>query len=1563
MAKKVEKQLSKKMKPIRIGLSALILSSYLVSLSPVVEATVVDSSKTNETQLADIDNEKMESDSTEEVVSPEKSEGEDSSIEESNSQVEESEPSLPSEEDVSENLDEQEKASEDVPVKNEDLSIQEEADDSLKSEENENSINEAAETEEIETNGLLMNADFSKIESKTDQWTGNKPQNWTLWIPSNITTTDYVAEVSEEGQLVLASETDPFRAAVYQDLEVTGGERYKLTFDVKTEDKVSFARIRIMEKKGDEQITSWYTTNYHGTNDWQTVEKTFTVSPDADNIRVELFFEEGTGTVWYDNVQVEPQEVVEVPEEDAVEESIGLTEKGIYLTQNKEYEYVIKDTSIAENKNGLIYPNSIGSTTVEIVNEAGEIVREIPLEITPYMESSFDELLQTWNGINAGNDYFDSANSTMLEQNNKLDHTVEQIVADYQENANEDYLWSDVTDYTLSPSLTTSYRKLESVAKQITQPESVFYQSEPAVRMVKESLKWLHDKVYNVDSEINGNWWDYEIGTPRAINNTLSLMRPYFSQEEIIKYTDPINKFVPDPYYFRSTQTPFKALGGNLIDMGRVKIIQGALREDDSIVKEAIESLSQAFQFTESGEGFYKDGSYIDHTNVAYNGAYGNVMIDGLSQLLPVVLQTGYLDESKLDTLYQFIDRAFLPLMYKGEMMELTRGRSISRVTNEPHIAGGEVIRGIMRIAEVSDPSIQSRLYSIVKTFVEQDTYYDIFNSLSSYKDIHLMQEILKDDAIQTIQRETSLNIFNNMDKVTYQNSEKDFAIGISMYSDLTQNFEYMNDENARGWHTADGAIYFYNDDLSHYSDNYWPTVNAQFLPGTTVVLEDRENGSGQTTLPSAFVGGTKLDENSATVAMDFTNWNETLSAKKSWFILGDKIVFLGSDINHNSESPAVTTIENRKLNSEESYEIYVNGEKLNISEGNPVAQNASSLLISNPNNPDMNIGYAFLEDTEINILNETRTGSWKEINASQPDTPYANEFMTVYQDHKTENDTYAYVMYPNITSEELNKTSNDKQIKVLRNDKLIQAVYDKGAEKWGVVLYENEPFEVEDGLRLEEQGVYSISSEKDHYSVSYYDPINNVNDEYTIEKSSEEEKQPVVSYSTHVQSDGWLNAVKNGEISGTEGAAKRLEAIKVSLADLPYEGSVEYQTHVQSDGWIDWVKDGEMSGTEGQAKRLEAIRIKLTGEMAEHFDIYYRVHSQTYGWLDWAKNGEEAGTEGLAKRLEAVEIRLVKKGEAAPGNTENSFITSKPVVTYSTHVQSVGWQGEVSNGQMSGTQGQALRLEGIRLNASDPAYEGGLEYRTHIQSVGWQDWRKDGELSGTEGQARRLEAIQIRLNDEMAKQYDVYYRVHAQTFGWMSWAKNGEAAGTEGLAKRLEGIEVVLVKKGEKAPGNTARPHVKSNPNVNYTTHIEKSGWQKTVSNGTLSGTTGKALRLEGIMININDPSLSGDIQYRTHVQSEGWQGWKQDWQLSGTQGKARRLEAIQIKLTDEMAQFYDVYYRVHAESYGWLGWAKNGESAGTEGLAKRLEGIEVKLVLKGNKAPGSTQKTFIKK
>ena len=337
--------------------------------------------------------------------------------------------------------------------------------------------------------------------------------------------------------------------------------------------------------------------------------------------------------------------------------------------------------------------------------------------------------------------------------------------------------------------------------------------------------------------------------------------------------------------------------------------------------------------------------------------------------------------------------------------------------------------------------------------------------------------------------------------------------------------------------------------------------------------------------------------------------------------------------------------------------------------------------------------------------------------------------------------------------------------------------------------------------------GKYNSSSMYAYASKQYIKKINTGTSGLNGGNTIPDTKKTGVIYSTHIQSDGWQASKANGEISGTTGEAKRIEAIKIQLSNIGYTGSVQYSTHVQSNGWKNWVSDGTIGGTTGEAKRMEAIRIRLTGEAANHYDIYYRVHTQTYGWLDWAKNGEIAGTTDGARRMEAIQIKLVSKGSQAPGSTVQAYV--QPLTQYSAHLQTYGWKESVYGGGYAGTTGEAKRMEAFRLKLTDQKYSGEIKYRAHVQSSGWQDWKTNNAVAGTVGAAKRMEAIRIELTGKMAQMYDVYYRVHAETYGWLDWAKNGEIAGTTGCAKRLECIQVVLVKKGAAAPGNTQKTHV----------------------------------------------------------------------------------------------------------------------------------------------------------
>lgn len=490
----------------------------------------------------------------------------------------------------------------------------------------------------------------------------------------------------------------------------------------------------------------------------------------------------------------------------------------------------------------------------------------------------------------------------------------------------------------------------------------------------------------------------------------------------------------------------------------------------------------------------------------------------------------------------------------------------------------------------------------------------------------------------------------------------------------------------------------------------------------------------------------------------------------------------------------------------------------------------------------------------------------------------------------------------------------------------------------------------------LNNQQQYHLSSNDEENTVIEKKDEND--NSASIESTEIQSIEPMIKYSTHVQDIGWTNYVNDGMKSGTEGQAKRLEAIKINLITGSYQGDILYKTHVQDLGWMDLVNNNQISGTEGKSKRLEAIKIQLSGDIANYYDVYYRVHIQDKGWLDWASNGQPAGSETYGYRLEAIEIKLVKKGEQVPTNTETPFLIPGNVY-YSTHVQDKGWLQNVGDGVIGGTTNQEKRLEAIKISLNDAIFNGNIEYSTHVQNIGWTKYVANGAVSGTVGQNKQVEAIKIRLTGDIANYYDLYYRTHIQNAGWLDWAKNDEIAGSEGFSYRMEAIQIQLVPKGTDAPGDTTRPNLTFG-NVEYRTHLEGDGWINTVSNGTTCGAIGQSKRMEAFKVTLGNNQFSGNIEYSSHVQDIGWMDYVANGEVSGTEGQLKRLEALKIRLSGEVANYYDVYYRVYAQDFGWLGWTCNDRVAGTTNGSFRLEAIQIKLYPK-NTGPGVDKKSVI--
>ncbi|MDM6409090.1 hyaluronate lyase, partial [Staphylococcus aureus] len=111
--------------------------------------------------------------------------------------------------------------------------------------------------------------------------------------------------------------------------------------------------------------------------------------------------------------------------------------------------------------------------------------------------------------------------------------------------------------------------------------------------------------------------------------NTLILLNDQFSNEEKKKFTAPIKTFAPkSDEILSSVGKAEPAKGGNLVDIAKVKLLESIIEEDKDMMKNSIDSFNKVFTYVQDSatdkerNGFYKDGSYIDHKDVPYTGAY-----------------------------------------------------------------------------------------------------------------------------------------------------------------------------------------------------------------------------------------------------------------------------------------------------------------------------------------------------------------------------------------------------------------------------------------------------------------------------------------------------------------------------------------------------------------------------------------------------------------------------------------------------------------------------------------------------------------------------------------------------------------------------------------------------------------------------------------------------------------------------------------------------------------------------------------------------------------------------
>ncbi|MWA15012.1 polysaccharide lyase 8 family protein [Streptomyces sp. BA2] len=624
-------------------------------------------------------------------------------------------------------------------------------------------------------------------------------------------------------------------------------------------------------------------------------------------------------------------------------------------------------------------------------------------------------------------------------------------------------LWADLSPAKDPGNFGQSYTRLRTIATAWATPGTSLSDSAEAADTLLEALRFLHTDAYNPGRPESGNWWFWEIGAPRALMDTCVLLREKVPAADLAKYVSTVAKFCPDPDRRTNAQT-LSETGANRADKAVIVALRGLLAKDAATLALARDGLSDVrdkgrnslFTYVTSGDGFYEDGSFVQHGSVAYTGTYGSVLLGSAGQLIALLADSEWaVTDPKTSVLYEAVDRTFSPVVFDGLMMDAVRGRATSREKAPDHKDGAAAITNILQLANGAPAAYAERWRALAKGWIRRNKTHP-YLSLVGVPALARAKAVLDDPAVPATDRLTGHFAFADMDRVVHR--RPGWALTLSLSSKRIAAYEAGNGENLHGWYTGDGMAYLYDgDDLGQFGDGFWATVDPYRLPGTTVDTRKRADigtggGTGTYRPKNAVAGGAVLDGRFGASAMELLADGSTLRARKAWFFLDNAVIALGADITASDGRTIETVVENRNLYEDGAPRLTVDGRRKPSHTGW-----SAPLPGARWAHLDGTGGYVFPDDPaqpspgqdgpRLNALRETRTGTWRAINTGA-DTggstaPVTRRYLTLWLDHGVSPaaSSYAYVLLPGASATATAVWARSRPVRIVANNATAQAV------------------------------------------------------------------------------------------------------------------------------------------------------------------------------------------------------------------------------------------------------------------------------------------------------------------------------------------------------------------------------------------------------------------------------------------------------------------------------------------------------------------------------------------
>ncbi|QYR20975.1 polysaccharide lyase 8 family protein [Paenibacillus sp. sptzw28] len=646
----------------------------------------------------------------------------------------------------------------------------------------------------------------------------------------------------------------------------------------------------------------------------------------------------------------------------------------------------------------------------------------------------YDGMRNRYRDLLTGGTAFDPADPLLSAKIGQIVSTAEQYWHSMDKNPSRTNLWSGLNNGLNGFHVRDSYWRLRAMALGYQVKGSSLQGNEELAADITAGLEWLNANWYSTATGEPGNWFEWKVTVPFYLLDTSILLYEKIPAVSLSSYTAAIDK-----HRLHQGSADANGLWGT-----KILMLNNILKKNGAGLNAVKTTTEDALKYkSTNGNGFFDDGSYIDHTGTnspgtpgypgnPYNAGYGRGFYNSVAEIIYVVAGTAWdINRLKKQVIYEWTENAFAPFLYKGGVMSFVQGREISRPNAQEHVIGHDILESIILLAQGSDPAHKTRMEQFVKYHVKADTFrpFDLDVSIFTLTKVNsIISNVASPGGLSTHRT------FARMDRVVH--SRRGYAFGVAMNGHVI-NYEYINAENLHGWHYGQGATYLYNNDLGAYDQEYHPTVNAHRLAGTTV--QQNKNSNFHPNM-SKWAGGADLGEFGA-AGMELAPNGESLTAKKSWFMFDNEIVAIGSGISSSDGLPVETIVENRMLNEAGSNALTVNGAVYPASLGwSATMTGVNWMHLRGTASSGADIGYYFPGSPTLQGVREERSGKWSDINRNTGvtgdagSTVHKRNYLNVWFDHGVNPSagSYAYALLPGMSPVQVNGYASAPEFTVL---------------------------------------------------------------------------------------------------------------------------------------------------------------------------------------------------------------------------------------------------------------------------------------------------------------------------------------------------------------------------------------------------------------------------------------------------------------------------------------------------------------------------------------------------